>query len=117
MLPMSPDRTKPPSNPRLQRPAVAGELTGGDRVVLRASAAAAELPSRSAAEGHDAEIVFGILTNDPTKGAYNADQHRPVSPRTACDAREDLSGISQRGRDGQMASAERVHGQGSPSGR
>src|SRR5438876_862718 len=40
-----------------------------------------------------------------------------VSPRTACDGREDLSRISQRGRHGQMASAERVHRQGSPSGR
>src|SRR5439155_18991636 len=51
------------------------------------------------------------------RGADNADQHCSISPRAACDAREGLSGVSRRGCDGQMASAERVHGQGAPSGR
>src|SRR5262249_19033737 len=49
-------------------------------------------------EGQTAGIV-------PGKGADNA-EHRPVSPGTTCGAREGVSGVPRRGRDGQMASAE-----------
>src|SRR5262245_64966161 len=51
-----------------------------------------------------------------TKGAHDA-EHRPVSPSATRGAREGLSGVPRRGGDGQMATAERIHGQGSPHGR
>src|SRR2546428_7593698 len=41
-------------------------------------------------------------------------QHCPASPSAPCDARESLSSIPRCRRNGQMASAERLHGQGSP---
>src|SRR5262249_30651576 len=102
-----------PPNRSPHQPAAAMLVSRGFNAL--SAAAAAEL-CRSAAEGHHAEIVFGILTNNLTKGADDA-EHRPLSPRAACDPREDLPGVPRRRRDGQMASAERVHGQGSPPGR
>ena len=54
--------------------------------------------------------------NNGRKEKPYADKRRPASPCAPCDAREDLSGVPRRRRNGQMASAERLHGQGPPSG-
>src|SRR5262245_4578656 len=50
------------------------------------------------------------------EGADHAER-RPVSPGPTCRAREGLSGVPRRRCHGQMASAERFHGEGSPFGR
>src|SRR6266550_4652199 len=47
----------------------------------------------------------------------NAKQHDSSSPRPPSDARKNLQGISRSRRDGQMASAKRIHRQGAQDGR
>src|SRR5262249_35408755 len=60
-------------------------------------------------------LVRLTVEANSTKGAeIHAHQHRAASSSASHDAGKGLSSVPRRGRDGQMASAERVHRQGPP---
>src|SRR5215510_14046296 len=62
------------------------------------------------------ELLSRIRTRNKRKGKGYDSKHYSTSPRPSSDARKSLQGVSRSGRDGQMASAERIHRQGASDG-